>query len=121
MQMPEKWATCSYDDDSDCGDYYTGEKWWIAVSGLTGLGVGIFRWATNYPHDLAGLFQEINEMHVDWRWTPHTFLISMASLCGGATLGPEQALVRTDFHGQVGEGEQEEGKSRNMEYDLIMY
>lgn len=90
--IPEKYATCDFDHDSSCGGFYKGEKYWIAISGGAGLGIGIFRYVTKFPRSLPGIFKEIEDMHVDWRWSIHTYLISMASLCAGATLGPEQAL-----------------------------
>jgi H+/Cl- antiporter ClcA len=41
-----------------------------------------------------GIFKEINHFHVDWRIAPTSIFLSLVSLACGATLGPEQALVR---------------------------
>ncbi len=56
--------------------------------------MGMIRWAFSYPETLPGIFQEILTCHVDPKWSPLTFVISAISLAGGATLGPEQGLVR---------------------------
>lgn len=85
---------CNFDDDSECGNYYNGQKWWIAYSGGCGLLVGLMRYFLSYPATLPGIFKDIQDFHVDPKWAPITFCISAISLCGGATLGPEQALVR---------------------------
>jgi hypothetical protein len=92
--VPKQYVTCDYKSDIHCGDWYTGKKWWIGVSGGAGLLVGIIRYAVAYPRNLPGLFKDIHDFHVHPDWAPVTFLISTISLCGGATLGPEQALVR---------------------------
>jgi H+/Cl- antiporter ClcA len=65
------------------------------VSGGAGLLVGIIRYAVKYPRNLPGLFKDIHDFHVEPEWAPVTFLISVISLAGGATLGPEAALVPT--------------------------
>ena len=43
---------------------------------------------------IDGIFKEINTYHVDHTIAPQTILLSVISLGGGASLGPEQALVR---------------------------
>lgn len=55
--------------------------------------IAYFRWTFEYPEDMAGIFKEISTYHVDYYWSPLTVLISTVSLAGGASLGPEQALV----------------------------
>lgn len=86
------WVTCDYDNDASCGEYNSGKVWWIAVVALAGLLVGLCRFFTEYPSNLPGIFQEINECHTNPRWAPHTYVLSAISLMGGATLGPEQGL-----------------------------
>lgn len=71
---------------------YSGSLWWILVLFVTGLTVGLMRFFIGYPDDMPGLFKEIHSYHVDPKWAPWTFLLSLVSLSGGATLGPEQAL-----------------------------
>jgi len=53
---------------------------------------------------------EIIHFHVDYHHAPLTVLLSMISLSGGATLGPEQALVsrphlRHFYHRDYGLGD----------------
>jgi H+/Cl- antiporter ClcA len=67
--------------------------YWIAITGCTGLVVGLLRYFIGYPDDLPGLFKEIATYHVDPKWSPASSLISMISLAGGMSLGPEQALA----------------------------
>ena len=96
--MPKQYFTCDFHNDKHCGDWYTGKKWWIAVSGGAGLLVGLIRYGFSYPQSLPGLFKDIHDFHVHPTWAPLTFLISAISLCGGATLGPEQGLVSVDVY-----------------------
>jgi hypothetical protein len=92
-EIPKQWASCDYSNDHSCGQYYNGEKWWIAVTGGAGVAVGLIRWLTAYPDNLPGIFKEIQTYHVEPKWTPITLSLSAISLAGGATLGPEQAMV----------------------------
>eukprot|EP01032_Pedospumella_encystans_P020341 gene20341-23105_t len=98
QEVPKQYVTCDYHNDKHCGDWYTGKKYWIGVTGGAGLLVGLIRYFSSYPKSLPGLFKDIHDFHVHPTWAPLTFLISMISLCGGATLGPEQGL------GNVGGG-----------------
>lgn len=91
-EIPKQWNSCDYSNDPTCGDFYTGEKYWIAITTGTGFCVGLIRWTFDYPDNLAGIFKEIKTYHVDTKWVGITYLISALSLAGGATLGPEQAL-----------------------------
>eukprot|EP00605_Chrysophyceae_sp_TOSAG23-4_P001239 GSChrysophyteH1.ASY1.ANO1.1350.1 assembled CDS len=90
--VPKFWIdNGEFDDVEDC-DYNAGKLYWIAIPPLTGLVVGLIRWRFEYPFNLPGLFAEIRDYHVEPKWSPQTFLLSAASLAGGASLGPEQAL-----------------------------
>lgn len=84
---------CNYDDDISCGYWYHGKKYFIAIVGGAGFTIGVIRWAFSYPDNLPGIFKDIQTFHVEPKWIPITYLISALSLGGGATLGPEQALV----------------------------
>jgi H+/Cl- antiporter ClcA len=88
-QIPKQWATCNYDVDRNCGNWYTGEKYWIAISGGGGLVVGLIRYLSSYPDNLPGIFRELNNHRVHPDWAPFTFLLSIVSISCGATLGPE--------------------------------
>jgi hypothetical protein len=66
----------------------------MLIPSSAGLVIGLIRWGFSFPDNLPGLFQEINDCHVHWEWSPLTLLISAISLGGGASLGPEAGLVR---------------------------
>ena len=69
-----------------------GEWWWAAVTAGAGLVVGLLHWATRLPENTPGLIEEINDEHVDPRQVPGIVVVSLASLIGGASLGPEKPL-----------------------------
>ena len=91
-QVQRKWASCSYKTDRNCGDWYHGELYWIGISSGSGLLIGLIRYAFQYPDNLPSIFEEISSGYVHPEWSILTFLLSLISLCGGATLGPERAL-----------------------------
>lgn len=93
-QVPVWWINCDFKDNPDCGLYYHGKHYYILVVGGGGLLVGLLRYFSGFPDQPAGLFKEINECHVDYHHAPMAYVISAVSLATGATLGPEQALVR---------------------------
>lgn len=99
-EVPKHYTTCKYEDKPSCGDWYTGEKYWMLITGGAGMVVGLLRWGFAYPDDLPGLFKEISDYHVHWEWSPLTVALSAVSLGGGASLGPEAAL--TNLGGGVG-------------------
>lgn len=84
-------TSCSCDKYENCG-FYQGKPYWILITTFTGLFVGSLRYAIRYPDNLAAVFKEILTYHVEPRWAPWSFLISLISLSGGISLGPEQAL-----------------------------
>lgn len=65
----------------------------MLVTTGAGFSVGLIRYLIKFPREMAGLFKEIEEMHVDYYYILPIYALSMISLSGGATLGPEQALV----------------------------
>ena len=91
--VPKLWANNGdvFTKSSQC-IVNAGQLHWIGITAGTGLIVGLIRYFTAFPPAVAGLFKEINDCHVDSKWSIHTFLISAISLAGGASLGPEQAL-----------------------------
>jgi H+/Cl- antiporter ClcA len=78
--------------------WWGGHWWWVAVTGLAGVVVGLLRWVTHLPEKTPGIITELEEEFVDTRLVVGTVLVSVASLIGGASLGPEKAL------GSVGGG-----------------
>jgi len=90
--VPEMWASCDFDNDSSCGEWYRGEVWWMLVAGGTGCLIGVIRYAAGFPENIHGLFKEVHSYHVEPKWSPFVITLSALSLASGATLGPEAAL-----------------------------
>jgi H+/Cl- antiporter ClcA len=90
--VPKEWVNNGSFDEASDTDFYAGKTSWIFITGGTGLLVGLVRWLYSYPDNLPGIFKEIGDYHVDPTWSPLTVFISAASLAGGASLGPEQAM-----------------------------
>ena len=80
---------------SNYTDFYPfqGKLYWIAIPIAGGLAVGIIRWLVGYPERIKSIFTEMNTCHVEYEWSPYTFVMSLISLSCGATLGPEAGLV----------------------------
>ena len=90
--VPKLWVNNNnFASAADC-NFNAGNLNWMFITAGTGLLVGIVRWVFEYPYNLPGLFAEIRDYHVEPKWSPLTFFLSMGSLAGGASLGPEQAL-----------------------------
>jgi H+/Cl- antiporter ClcA len=77
--------------DSNPG-WLGGHWWWVAVTAAAGVAVGLLRRLTHLPWKTPGLFEDLQTMHVDIRMVPALAAVSLASLIGGASLGPEKAL-----------------------------
>ena len=76
----------------DAFNAYNGQIWWIAVPSGGGLVIGLIRYFVSFPENIDGMFKEIQHAHVDYKWAPFTYLISLISLSCGACLGPEAGL-----------------------------
>ena len=72
--------------------FLSGEWWWILLMGGAGLVVGILRRVLRVQPLIPGLFQEVDERHVEPAKVPRRVLVSFVSLVGGASVGPEAAL-----------------------------
>jgi len=92
-KIPKEWVEHSGMESFGEISFYAGKPYYILITGGTGLLVGILRYASKYPETIPGIFKEINECHVNPETAPYTVLFSAMSLAGGASLGPEQALV----------------------------
>ena len=92
-EIPKLWIDNDEFSTVESCQAYAGKKYWILVTFGAGVLVGFIRWVSSYPDDRPGVFKEINDCHVDSTHVPLTVLISLISLCGGASLGPEQALT----------------------------
>ena len=78
-------------DDSHPG-WFGGHWWWIAVTAAAGVAVGLLRRLTRLPWETPGLFDDLQTGHVDTKLVPGIAAVSLVSLIGGASLGPEKAL-----------------------------
>jgi H+/Cl- antiporter ClcA len=71
-----------------------GSLWWVAVTAGAGVLVGVLRRIFRVPNKLAGTVEEIQEQRVDPATVPGAVAVSLVSLVGGASLGPEDALAK---------------------------
>ena len=78
-------------DDSHPG-WFGGHWWWVAVAAAAGVAVGLLRRLTRLPWETPGLFDDLKTGHVETRLVPGIVAVSVVSLIGGASLGPEKAL-----------------------------
>ena len=72
--------------------WFDGSVWWVAVTAGAGVLVGVLRRSLRVPVALPGTLKEIKEHRVEPTTAPAAILVSLVSLVGGASLGPEDAL-----------------------------
>jgi chloride channel protein, CIC family len=77
--------------DSD-PSWFGGHWWWVGVAAAAGVVVGVLRRLTRLPWKTPGLFDDLQTGNVDYRIVPGLAAVSVVSLIGGASLGPEKAL-----------------------------
>src|SRR5215471_12217801 len=86
IKLGGKWYS-----DSHPG-WFGGHWWWVAVAAAAGVAVGLVRRLTRLPWKTPGLFEDLQTEHVDPGLVPGIAAVSLVSLIGGASLGPEKAL-----------------------------
>ena len=86
IKLGGKWYS-----DSHPG-WFGGHWWWVAVAAAAGVAVGLLRRLTRLPWETPGLFDDLQTGHVDTGLVPGIAAVSLVSLIGGASLGPEKAL-----------------------------
>ena len=72
--------------------WFDGSLWWVAVTAGAGVLVGLLRRAFRLPVKLPGLVRELKAHHVEPSTVPGGVVVSLVSLVGGASLGPEAGL-----------------------------
>jgi len=72
--------------------WFNGSLWWVAVTGGVGVVVGVLRRAFGLPAKLPGTIAEIKEQRTEPSTVLGAVAVSLLSLAGGASLGPEDAL-----------------------------
>ena len=75
-------------------DWFSGSLWWVAVTAAAGVLVGVLRRGLRVPAKLDGTLEEIRKARVDPSTVLKGVAVSLVSLVGGASLGPEDALGR---------------------------
>jgi H+/Cl- antiporter ClcA len=69
-----------------------GSLWWMAVTAGAGVLVGVLRRFFRLPLKLPGTAEEIKDQRVEPSTALGAVAVSLVSLAGGASLGPEDAL-----------------------------
>jgi H+/Cl- antiporter ClcA len=69
-----------------------GKLWWVAVTAGAGVLVGVLRRVLRVPAKVPGTLAVIKDERVDPSIVPGAVAVSLVSLAGGASLGPEDAL-----------------------------
>ncbi len=69
-----------------------GSLWWVAVTAAAGVLVGVLRRVLRLPVRMPGTVQELKDQRVEPATVLKAVAVSLVSLAGGASLGPEDAL-----------------------------
>lgn len=69
-----------------------GHLWWVGVTAGAGVLVGLVRRAFRLPPKLPGTIEDMRAERVEPASVPGKVAVSVLSLAGGASLGPEAAL-----------------------------
>jgi len=69
-----------------------GSLWWVAVTAAAGVFVGVLRRLFRLPVKLPGTVEELQDERVEPSTVLKAAAVSVVSLAGGASLGPEDAL-----------------------------
>jgi chloride channel protein, CIC family len=73
-------------------DWFSGHWWWVAVTAAAGVLVGVLRRVFRLPAKLPGTMKELRDERVEPSTVLKAVAVSLVSLVGGASLGPEDAL-----------------------------
>ena len=72
--------------------WFSGRWWWVAVTAAAGVLVGVLRRVLRVPAKLPGTMKELRDERVEPSTVLKAVAVSLVSLAGGASLGPEDAL-----------------------------
>jgi len=72
--------------------WFSGHLWWVAVTAAAGVLVGVLRRVFRLPAKLPGTMKELRDERVETSTVFKAVAVSLVSLVGGASLGPEDAL-----------------------------
>jgi len=72
--------------------WFGGSPWWVAVTAGAGLIVGLLRHVLRLPENVPGTVAMIQAGRVEPSMVLGAVAVSLVSLSGGASLGPEDAL-----------------------------
>ena len=72
--------------------WFDGSLWWVAVTAGAGVLVGVLRRFLRVPLKLPGTVKELKDQRVEPSTVLKAVAVSLVSLAGGASLGPEDAL-----------------------------
>jgi H+/Cl- antiporter ClcA len=72
--------------------WWDGSLWWVGVTAGAGVLVGVLRHVFRLPVKMAGTVQELQDQRVEPSTVLKAVAVSLVSLAGGASLGPEEAL-----------------------------
>jgi H+/Cl- antiporter ClcA len=72
--------------------WFSGHLWWVAVTAAAGVLVGVLRRVFRLPAKLPGTMKELRDERVEPSTVLKAVAVSLVSLVGGASLGPEDAL-----------------------------
>ncbi len=72
--------------------FFDGSLWWVAVTAGVGVVVGVLRRLFRLPVKMSGTIEDMKEQRVEPSVVPGAVAVSLVSLAGGASLGPEAAL-----------------------------
>ena len=72
--------------------WFGGSPWWVVVTAGAGLVVGVLRRSFRLPERLPGTVEELRTQRVEPSTVLGSVAVSLVSLGGGASLGPEEAL-----------------------------
>jgi H+/Cl- antiporter ClcA len=72
--------------------WFSGSLWWVAVTAAAGVLAGVLRRVFRLPAKLPGTMKELRDERVEPSTVLAAVAVSLVSLVGGASLGPEDAL-----------------------------